>query len=86
MRATVYFVRHGQTEANRDGILQGVTGDYPMTEMGLEEARRTGHALRGVQWDGVFCSDLRRTIVVRITLCGVSHHVTLAFRLQTIFY
>lgn len=56
---TLYLCRHGQTEANRDGILQG-TSDYPLTELGLREAKQTGKALSQVKFSRVMSSDLLR--------------------------
>ena len=64
MNATVYFVRHGETTANRDGILQGVSGDYPLTDQGEEQAIKTGLALQHVNWDAIFTSDLPRAVNV----------------------
>lgn len=54
------LVRHGQTEANKAGILQGHC-DYPLTELGVSEAMCTGRALKNVQWYKCYCSDLIRT-------------------------
>jgi broad specificity phosphatase PhoE len=53
------LVRHGETEANRAGILQGHC-DYPLTTLGKEQARRAGAALAGVSFARVFSSDLKR--------------------------
>jgi len=55
----LYLARHGQTTANRDGILQG-TSDYPLTDKGVEEAGRGGRAMRLIQWSKIMCSDLKR--------------------------
>jgi broad specificity phosphatase PhoE len=62
----VCFVRHGETTANRDRILQGVTGDSPLTDRGLGQARCAGQALRrrGHAWDVVLSSDLSRAKTV----------------------
>jgi len=53
------FVRHGETTANRDNILQGSV-DYPLTEKGRREAVLVGRALRNVKWDRIYTSDLER--------------------------
>lgn len=34
-----YFIRHGQTEANRQGVLAGSGLDYPLNEEGHKQAR-----------------------------------------------
>ena len=41
----IYLLRHGQTEFNREGRLQGRL-DSPLTELGLEQARRMGGVVR----------------------------------------
>ena len=61
MKAELYFVRHGETEANRDGILQGHC-DFPLTERGLKQCEEVGEALRSMRWAKVFSSDLPRTL------------------------
>ena len=59
--ATFYFVRHGESEANNAGILQGQC-DFPLTDLGTSQARWVGSALaqRNVKWTRVFTSDLTR--------------------------
>src|SRR5580704_8037983 len=37
----IYLARHGQTEFNRDGRLQGRI-DSPLTELGLDQAAQVG--------------------------------------------
>jgi broad specificity phosphatase PhoE len=55
------LIRHGETEANRDRIMQGHC-DYPLTKKGCEEAQCVGKSLRDVQWRCIFSSDLPRTV------------------------
>lgn len=55
----VGFVRHGTTEWNQAGRLQGQL-DTNLTEEGREQAVKLGQALRGGPWQGVVSSDLRR--------------------------
>ena len=64
MKAHLFFVRHAQTVANRDGIRQGVTGDYPLTDLGHQEAEAVGNQLKNQAFDLILCSDLRRTVLV----------------------
>lgn len=61
MKVDLYFVRHGETEANRDNILQGHC-DFPLTDKGLKQCEQVGEALRSVRWNKVFSSDLPRTL------------------------
>jgi broad specificity phosphatase PhoE len=55
------LVRHGQSAANRDGILQGQV-DSPLSELGRRQARQLGAwlAQREMVWDAVYCSPLSR--------------------------
>lgn len=43
----IYLVRHGQTEFNATGRIQGAK-DSPLTALGVEQARRIGEKLREV--------------------------------------
>ena len=45
MTNDLYLVRHGQTLFNRKKMISGWT-DSPLTELGLEQARRAGAFLR----------------------------------------
>ena len=52
----------------RDGILQGQSGDYPLTEKGIDGAVKVGRALHHIAWDVVLTSDLPRAVNVSKTL------------------
>jgi broad specificity phosphatase PhoE len=55
------LVRHGQSTANRDGILQGQS-DAPLSELGQRQAGQLGAWFneRGMIWDRTYCSPLQR--------------------------
>ncbi len=57
----VVLVRHGETEGNVRGIVQGQS-DTPLTEKGIASTRRKAHKIRSLPFDAVFCSDLSRTV------------------------
>lgn len=57
----IYVIRHGETNANRDGLLQG-RSDMPLNESGLALAAVTGRGLRGVRFDACISSPLIRTM------------------------
>lgn len=59
MNCELYLVRHGETTANRDGLLQGHC-DYPLTDKGMREAGQVGDALKDVCFTKMYASDLRR--------------------------
>ncbi len=57
--ATIYIVRHGQTQWNIQGILQGHT-DVPLNKKGEEQARAMAKELSKIHFDEAFSSDLLR--------------------------
>ncbi|TCP92000.1 putative phosphoglycerate mutase [Cricetibacter osteomyelitidis] len=58
---TFYLIRHGRTQWNDAGLLQGM-GDSPLTEQGILGAKATGKALSAVDFSMAFSSCLQRTI------------------------
>ena len=56
---TLYIVRHGETEWNVKGLLQG-HGDSPLTAKGLKQAHDLKNKLKHIHFDEVFSSDLTR--------------------------
>lgn len=57
----IYIIRHGQTEWNRSGRLQGQT-DISLNENGRELAKKVGQALRELPIDRVISSPLKRSL------------------------
>ena len=55
----IYAVRHGETEYNTAGLMQGQL-DIPLNEKGRELARLVGEALADVEFDVVYTSPLSR--------------------------
>lgn len=56
----VYFVRHGQSQANVDGVFAGSWLDSPLTALGVQQAEATAQKLRGKTIDAVVSSPLER--------------------------
>ncbi len=52
----LFFIRHGQTDWNKEGRLQG-TQDIPINETGAYQATRNGRRLKGIFEDGEFSLD-----------------------------
>ncbi len=54
------FIRHGESDINVYGILSDSTENNSLTERGIKQARRTGEQLKGVRFDGIVSSPVRR--------------------------
>jgi broad specificity phosphatase PhoE len=70
-----FFVRHGESEGNREGRIQGRT-DYSLTSKGLEHARLTGEWLSPQGIDAIFTSPLiraRQTALAIMDGAGLGH-------------
>lgn len=59
IEAGFFFLRHGQSESNVDGLIGGST-DYKLTDQGRSEAEEAGKALRGRGITKVYTSPLSR--------------------------
>ena len=55
----IYVVRHGETNANVNGFLQGCTND-PLNENGRKLAIITGQGMKGIKFDYCISSPLDR--------------------------
>lgn len=56
---TVCLIRHGETNWNAEGRLQGST-DIPLNEVGYQQAKETADYFEGSEWDLIVCSPLKR--------------------------
>ncbi|KAJ7811427.1 phosphoglycerate mutase-like protein [Mycena olivaceomarginata] len=59
--AKIYIVRHGETQSNKESIIQGQL-DTELNETGIEQARRVADLLRCVHFDAAYSSDLVRAL------------------------
>ena len=55
----LYVMRHGESTANRDKKSSGWS-QIPLTDLGVEQAKKAGELMRDVQIDRIFASDLLR--------------------------
>jgi broad specificity phosphatase PhoE len=56
---TIYLIRHGQTDWNKDKIFRG-RADVPLNEHGRKEAAALGQHLKDVRPDACYASPLSR--------------------------
>ncbi|HYO35107.1 MAG TPA: histidine phosphatase family protein [Geodermatophilus sp.] len=59
---TLLLVRHGQSEWNAAGLMQGQTAHVPLTALGHEQARGAARELTGRAPGAMLSSDLRRAV------------------------
>lgn len=57
----LYMVRHGRTDWNEHGLMQGMS-DIPLNENGKEEVIKSRNLLKDVNFDICISSPLRRAI------------------------
>ena len=57
----IYLIRHGQTEFNRQGIVQGSGIDAPLNELGRQQAEAFYQAYSHLKFEKIYTSDLIRT-------------------------
>ncbi len=61
MKKSIYIVRHGETDFNRQGIVQGSGVDASLNELGRKQASAFYEAYRNIPFEAVLTSRLRRT-------------------------
>ena len=61
MKRSFYIIRHGQTDLNKRGIVQGRGIDSPINETGRLQAEAFYHHYKHVSFDRVITSTLQRT-------------------------
>ncbi|RYU92578.1 histidine phosphatase family protein [Mucilaginibacter terrigena] len=61
MQKTLYIVRHGQTDLNKQGIVQGRGRDTDLNDEGRRQASQFYQAYKDVPFDKIYISELKRT-------------------------
>ena len=74
----LYFVRHGRTEWNEEGRIQGANGDSPLLESSIQQLEALGQHLSRTYFDAAYSSDLLRAAhTAQILLKQNQHPITL---------
>ncbi len=76
-RKLIYLIRHGETDFNREGIVQGSGINLPLNAKGHEQAAQFYQCYKDEGFEVVFTSPLVRTIesVSRFLATGLPHLV-----------
>ncbi len=61
MRKEFYIIRHGQTDFNKAGIVQGRGVDSDLNRVGQKQAERFYEIYKNVPFDKIYTSSLKRT-------------------------
>lgn len=59
---TIYLIRHGETDYNRQGIVQGSGVDSDLNDMGRAQAQAFFQAYQHVPFTRIYTSRLKRTL------------------------
>lgn len=57
----IYFIRHGQTIWNKEKRFQGLK-DSPLTDLGIEQAKKLGQKLKNIKFDKFYSTHLKRAL------------------------
>ena len=68
----LYVVRHGQTEENASGIVQG-HNHGTLSSLGIEQSKLLATRLREIQFDAIYTSDLRRALETAQSIAQFQH-------------
>ncbi|MEQ8237630.1 MAG: histidine phosphatase family protein [Cyclobacteriaceae bacterium] len=57
----MYILRHGETDFNKNGMVQGSGIDAPLNETGRNQAKAFFNAYKHIKFDKIYTSNLQRT-------------------------
>ncbi len=60
-KKTIYIIRHGETEYNKQGIIQGSGIDSDLNDTGRKQADQFYQAYHHIPFDAIYTSELKRT-------------------------
>ncbi|MEL6381095.1 MAG: histidine phosphatase family protein [Cyanobacteria bacterium J06626_18] len=71
MKTRVIIVRHGQSTYNLKKLIQGQIDVSTLTDLGIAQAKQVGEALKGIAFDHVYASPLKRAAQTAATIVEV---------------
>lgn len=77
MKKILYIIRHGQTDFNKNGIVQGSGVDSNLNETGVMQSLRFFSEYKNIPFDAIYTSALKRTIQSAQPFIdlGIRHHI-----------
>ena len=66
----IYLVRHGETDANKNGIMQGQSQNLQLNEAGIRQATNLKNKLVSVPFTACFTSPLIRAWSTAMIIVG----------------
>lgn len=66
----IYLVRHGETDANKNHIMQGQSQNLQLNENGVRQATELKNKLKDIKFDACFTSPLVRAWSTAMILVG----------------
>ena len=67
----MYFLRHGETNGNKNKILQGRI-DNPLNDDGRNQAMKAREEIEGISFDAVYTSPLQRAMETAMIASGLT--------------
>jgi uncharacterized phosphatase len=67
----IYVIRHGETDWNREGRLQGRNG-VPLNSRGLDQAKELNSVLENIKFEYVYSSPQERAVQTAEITAGIS--------------
>jgi len=67
----LYFLRHGESVANVNGLFAGQKDDTPLSELGFEQAREAAIELKPLGIQRIIASKLKRTHQTAVEVADV---------------
>lgn len=81
MKKRIYFARHGETDCNKQNLIQGKGIDAPLNQLGHRQAQAFYDHYHHIPFDKVYTSTLLRThqSMAPLISSGVPHEINAGF-------